>query len=844
MATFYPVPNPKQKHQLLKSRLVVMAASLAALAGVSMASGSALSTGITVVSYAEPSRVSARIPGASLSSLTALAGTSRASSSLPGATLDFPVETFDMGSGVARASGSLPSANFQSLFPAAASRASARLPSSAFSSLFPAAPARASGTLQSGALKSIIGGGASRASSAVPGSTLKSLHDASESIGTARVSAADLHSRIDNVSSSRASARLPGAALDVPVVNFQLVPTPSKASALLPGSTLIQDLALAATVRGQARNTAQLGMTNFQLGSAISRAEGRARSTSITMVSYATPSRAVPRANAVQLRFVGAGFEMGSGLSRAAGRARSAVSLTNIFYCTPIKGGTGRVSGAIQLWYDAVPIRGFGLARCVETLRLDGQLRPTIARHVGARVLSTNIRMMSAVGAARDTARAVGVLQFAGGSTQALAGRSRSTGKAHALQMQTVSGLVTPLGTAHIRDSGRLRGQLITYYTCTPVKADPRVRGTLETHNEVAPVRHAGRVMPAVLSITNKQFLNGRSRASERLRASLITRVQLTGSSRASSRLTAPGMTHRLVLQLAPSRDVGVIHCSPLAFLPPNFVEIGTGTARSTGRLLAATLNHTHAAAPSIATSRVSGAALNSTVTATGTSRAAEMANAQLTFQGPFVLPLNGQVFASSRSTGDIHISLAGGICLMAGRVVCATPSFAVALGNSIKGHPRAYGVLAFTGSVVQPVSGQSTSAGPRLTAQLSTLLGTSRSAAHPKLSAELTVRQPLAGTVQAHALLTGLSFSNPSVSTSLCSSRVSSGHLVSALPLDAGASRDTGRLRGTLTIPSELPHLIFQARVRTFAFLAKQRVFLVAAKDRIFIVPAGRGET
>ena len=838
----YPSPNRKPQYQETKPRIQSRGGPSTIFsmgAGIALAAGLALSTGILAVNYATPSRDVARVAGATLGGKVSLAGISRSTGRSPGVTF-----SSQFAAAPSRSHGLAQPSAFKSLLTPAPSRAAARSPGATFTSQFAAAPSRAHGlapgaTLSAGVVNFNMGNGLSRAAGLTPGATVKSLIPAALSRSSGIAQPGTLKSLIP-AALSRASSRTQPATLK------SLIPSAlSRSNGIAASAFLGGKVSLGSASRSNGRDTAQLS-THFpttDIGGAISRDTGRAVSTGIILVGKATPSRDIAKAGPATLRFQGAGFDMGSGLSRAEGRALGPSLLKRVYYATPMRGAP-RTFAAIQLHQETGPSRATGLARCLTTLGLQGQQPPTISRGMGGRVLSVHIKLYYATVPSLASGRALGTLQFSGGATTNLAGLSRASSKAHGLQLQTLSG--PKIGVAGLsRSEGRARSAstptLLTLYYVTPSKADPRASAWLHTHQETGPSRGMGGRSLATITSSLHINLQGLSRQSARVPGAFLTiRPQLVGVSLAESRALGTVGFNKLPVSAAPSRDVARTYSGVLEFLPITVVQIQGGISRASSRAVA-TIKTFYAAQPSIGSARTPGATLTSKQALTSTSRAAGLANAQLGFTGALVIALDGDSYATSRTFANLHISLAGGWIQGHGRAVGEPPSYQLALRGSSLGHPRAVAVLAFTGASVQPVAG-SIRAHAQAVGLLRIITPSAPSMAHglSLTSIELLVRLPLTGTSLAQALATG-AFENPFASPiSRAHGYTASGLLVSSLPLDGGISRDVGRLVAELTIPKELPELIFLAKSRVFVFKARGRVFVIAARDRRFIFPAG----
>ena len=153
------------------------------------------------------------------------------------------------------------------------------------------------------------------------------------------------------------------------------------------------------------------------------------------MVSKATPSRDSARLTGT-IRFVGAGFDMGTGISRAEGRLRS-TGILLVYKATPVRSGTLRMWGPPSLWYSSQPIAASGRAWAAGPLGMVGQqYLPDYSRASGGRVLQCAYPAMSAVAPIDAHPVAKAVLQFAGGPKVQVAGLSRNQAVANGQQLQ------------------------------------------------------------------------------------------------------------------------------------------------------------------------------------------------------------------------------------------------------------------------------------------------------------------------------------------------------------------------------------------------------------------------
>jgi hypothetical protein len=447
----------------------------------------------------------------------------------------------------------------------------------------------------------------------------------------------------------------------------------------------------------------------------------------------------------------------------------------------------------------------------LETLHAVAPLKGGVCRLTGILAFAGGPKVIIAAAWARSSERAQGQLQFAGGLKVSVEGRVRGASRASSLP-------VLPL------------------YYATPSREPARVSGSLRLrYDNVGPTLTSGRAagQPFINSLL-KAGLQGRAEAAVRVSGRLGVRQQVVGYVRAS------GQSRGVLTQRPPlsgvTRDLAVVHCAPLAFLPPNFVTIQGGVLRASARLT--TTVRTYAAASPIRETAAARAVLGQRPPLLATSLSGGRAYGIIGTAPPTVKNLDGTSRTTARVMGALPKTFyAAAPSQDGGRIIGGLISRVNLLGVT-RLHPHGQAVLAFTGGTLRQILGQIVSAG-RLSGDLHTLYPAQPSRAVGLSVGVLTTRVFLAGMSREQAAATG-AFPNPyAQASSLGSGGRAVGIFNSALPLAGGQSRGPGRVAAELTMHGLTPELIFLAQCRHYVFAATGRVFVIRARVRQYVFTA-----
>ena len=727
----YPVGPEKQKLNLLGARLVPQVfkpLAIAVLAGACLGAAPKLqSTGIKMVQYVTPAKAHGVLSSATLTTTgggttVSLAGSSAASSRLAATSIKLvscatPVKTDArlIGgtltskvalAGLGRASALSESAGLSFFYPTCPSRATARLPGAALTTAvtnFSLGNARSSASAraaQVGLLKNDQAAAPIRAAPLAQATGIKSLLPAAPVRVQARAQAGGVK-LIVGATAARASSRLT--------------------------ATLGGRLACAGVGRVQALGSALLTphFPTTSIGTGSSASNGRARTTGIKLVYndtpsratavlkpaflnaiiYCTPSRATGYVKSTTLT-VGTIASM-SGISRESTRLMASLPLNNVCYATPCR----------ALGYSTGKIRfvGAGFDMGIGRVRENGRLRSTGIKLIYYATPSSGIERL------RST-------------IQAFYSVDPSIGFGYARTFQTL-GLQGQIQTAYSRVSGRLRGNLSTFYAVAPSTAQSR-SGAVLGFTGGPKVFLAGRTIDGgklqalqLKTITGPTVgVVGRVIAEGRLAAVPFENTYYATPSKSDVRTTASA---RLVYHTVPS--IGTGRASATTLSSTNKILL-FGAVRHSARAIAAPFNlRPQLTGDAVSSTRARAIALNlklSLVNASCRATGVVVCTSQLQVIPPVPIQIAGRVRAAPRLTAQITAMYAVMPAMESARLTGAILGGKVLCVSVLRAEPRATATLGMTAPTVVGITGK-VSAQSRVVSAIKT-----RNAAAPCLTA------------------------------------------------------------------------------------------------------------
>lgn len=619
----------------------------------------------------------------------------------------------------------------------------------------------------------------------------------------------------------RADGRATGQLQFTGGTTTQLAPTPSREVVSAKGQLQFSS-GLHVALEGKSRETVRLVATRIYIlyFATPSKADARLKATFSVYFGVA-PARS-------EGRLLGAAFGLNpkvtiQGMARVAPRVRQATLPVRLGLVGVIRGDSRAKAPPFN---SSLPIIG-GPSRDVTRATSQLEFTPTTLVNIQGALLASG----QLTGATMDfNPWRLLVLQVRGSSRlhATLTVKPRLIGTSLAgtrLKPSVLPSRLSPV-SGNSREVSRLTGQL---------QFTGGTTASLEARSQVS-----GRLLGAEV-IASAKVLQGRVRASMRVTPATIV-LTLTGTTRAQTRTIALPFNSRLPITSGNSRET-VRLVGQLQFLPITIVQIQGGITRTSGRLTGTAPRTYYAAQSSHVTTRLTGAALNSTVLAGGLIQGSALASASLGMTGPFTKSVEGRSLSTSLAANAWpHTINQGGLTRMGGGTAWANWNGFTAsptLTSLSLGHPAAKGNLQFTGGTTVVLDATPTFDTARAYADLRTIYRAGQVRANGVLLAQINLKTPLASTSRDVAMVTG-AFPNPYELATIVGHGLAIGSLTQALPLTAGPSVSSGVLVGDLASLPQFPHFIFLAKSRLFVFVAKDRAFILYAKDRQFIFQAG----